>query len=195
MKKRIYAYYESLQERPQIEEFACANAWKQSWEAQGWECIMLNGSHAKNSNLYYKLIKKLVSIAPHLPPEATSSMSKVIARYKRWCALHASGGGWMSDYDVANIAFTPTVAEEFEKTGTIHVVTCEPAYLFYATPSHCNAAISKFISEDVHKDGVMLFESEILGVEDSINAIAELLFHGEHNPKKPKSEQLREYCT
>ncbi len=195
MKKRIYAYYESLQERPQVEEFACANAWKRSWEAQGWECIMLNGSHAKNSSLYYKLVKKLVSIVPHLPPEAASSISKNMARYKRWCALHASGGGWMSDYDVANIAFTPTVAEEFEKTGTIHVVTCEPAYLFYATPSHCNAAISKFISEDMHRDGVMLFESEILGVEDTINAVAELLFHGECNQKTAKSKQMLEYCT
>lgn len=195
MKKKIHAYYEPIQEYDQKEEFARANSWKHTWEKQGWECVMLNRSHSSNNALYFKFIRHLMDIGNRIPPEHATSFKKIIARYKRWCALRSAGGGWMSDYDVANIAFTPTVAEEFEKSGTIHVVTCEPAYLFYVTPEHCQTAISKFIGSDFFKDNVQLFEAEILGIEDTINPVAELLFHGEHNPKIPKSQQMLEYCT
>lgn len=192
--KKIYAYYEPLQECDQKEELARSNAWKHTWQKQGWQCVMLNRSHASNNSLYVKFIRHLMDIGNKIPQEHASRFKKIIARYKRWCALRSAGGGWMSDYDVANIAFTPSVAEEFEKSGTIHVITGEPAYLFYVTPEHCQTAINKFMQSEFFKDNIMLFEAEILNVQDTINPTSNLLFHGERGSKTKKSEQMLEYC-
>ena len=105
MKPKIYSYYESVQLRPQDEQFACANVWKSTWEAQGWDPVMLNRSHAQGSPLHLKLMTKLTRLAPVLPNELQNNFAFICARFSRWCALHAAGGGWMSDYDVANISF------------------------------------------------------------------------------------------
>jgi len=194
MKKRIYAYYESLQVMPQNEEFACSNVWKATWEKQGWECIMLNKSHARNSPHYQKLMTKLVKLSPQLPPEISNAFPKIVARYARWCALHAANGGWMSDYDVANIAFTPNLADEQEKNGTLQVISGEPCYLMYATKDHCAAAINKILMEDLHLEGTLKTEADILGKE-GMQGVKELLFHAVKTPEKLRSEAMKDYLS
>lgn len=193
MKKRIYSYYESVQSVDQPEEFACANIWKQSWEKQGWECIMLNKSHAKGSNLHLKLVKSLVDAANRMPPELVNESQKIMARYLRWCALHASGGGWMSDYDVVNINLPAHIAEAHEQVASLQIVTKEPAWLFYATPEHCSAVITKFINSDLFDGTRLLNEAEILSVDDKLGPLKELLFHARKTPTKKRSQEMSEF--
>jgi hypothetical protein len=193
MKKKIYSYYESLQGFPQQEEFACANIWKASWEKHGWECVMLNASHAKNSNFYFKLTKKLVDLARLLDQGKADEYSKIAARYRRWCALHAAGGGWMSDYDVANINFPTDAADRYEVQSTILAVTGEPSYLFYASQQHCSAAIAKFLAEPLEEAGKERNEADVLNIESTLQDVLPLLFHAKKTRERSKSSELMEF--
>ena len=95
--KNIYAFYTSIQLADQNEEFACSNWWKTSWEKLGWKTFMLNRSHAQGSHLYNKLASKMMNATSKLPQERRSEVDWLMARFSRWCALHAAGGGWMSE--------------------------------------------------------------------------------------------------
>lgn len=174
--KRIYAYYESIQSCPQPEEFKQANFWKTTWEKNGWECVMLNKSHAQVSNLHSKLIAKLMKVALGLPQELLPRFPKLLARYSRLAALHAAGGGWMSDYDVVNFGFKPEIADKYE-TNTLLMVQDVPCYLFYATREHCGAAITKLLNSEIVSGVNFLPESQIFDVKVNINDIISLLKH------------------
>ena len=129
MKPKIYAYYESIQTRNQNEEFSCANIWKESWEKYGWEPVMLNSSHSKGSSLQQKLISRILKAVPHLSLEDQNNLQRLIVRFSRWCALHAARGGWMSDYDVVNIGFTPEDAEKMASTDSLIVLEIGRAHV------------------------------------------------------------------
>jgi hypothetical protein len=187
MKPKIYSYYESIQTLPQAEQFARANYWKTSWEKNGWDCVMLNRSHAQASNAYQKFMAKIMKMSFDLPMDYQHVFPHIIARYSRWSALHAAGGGWMSDYDVVNIDFTPHDAGKFE--STLNIVSGEPCYLFFATREHCASVISKFIQEDFFVDNKLRFESEILGVESKLSDMLKQVRHIEKSDK-PKSEVM-----
>jgi hypothetical protein len=187
MKPKIYAYYESIQSLPQDEQFACANWWKTSWENNGWDCVMLNRSHAQSSNMNQKLMAKLMKMSFDLPMDYQHVFTQITARYSRWSALHAAGGGWMSDYDVVNINFTTRDAVRFE--STLNIIAGEPCYLFFATREHCAAVINKFIHEDFFVDNKLRFESEILGVESKLSDMLNQVRHIEKSDK-PKSEVM-----
>jgi len=189
MKKKIYAYYESIQILPQTEEFACANWWKTSWEKNGWECVMLNRSHAQSSNLHQKLMGKLMKFSFALPQDMQPYFPLIAARYSRWCALHAAGGGWMSDYDVMNLGFSCNDSDSHE--STLSVVSGEPAYLFYATKEHCAAAIQKFINEDLICESKLRFECDILNPQTNLSGIIDKVHHARKSDKK-KSEIMQE---
>lgn len=146
--KNIYAFYTSIQLADQNEEFACANWWKTSWEKLGWKAVMLNRSHAQGSHLYNKLASKMVNATGKLSPERRNQIDWLMARFTRWCALHAAGGGWMSDYDVFNLHFTPENADDIDQKQSLYLCG-EPSYLFYATKEMCSAAIMKFINQDI----------------------------------------------
>jgi hypothetical protein len=185
--KKIYAYYQSIPLSNQPEEFACANWWKQSWEKLGWQTTMLNRSHAQASSLYNKLTQKLMNTAHGLPPELATRFDWIIARYIRWCALHAAGGGWMSDYDVLNKGFNPEIADEHERNGTLHINNDDPAYVFYATQDHCASAIKKFIQEPVIEGNKVLHEAHILGSKEGLYSILPLLHHAKTSDALPRS--------
>lgn len=187
MKPKIYSYYESIQTLPQEEQFARANWWKTSWEKNGWECVMLNRSHATASHMNQKFMAKLMKMTFDLPMDYQHIFPNITARYSRWSALHAAGGGWMSDYDVFNIDFTPHDAVKFE--STLNIVSGKPCYLFFATREHCAAVINKFIQEDFFVDNKLRFESEILGVESKLSDMLNQVRHIEKSDK-PKSELM-----
>jgi hypothetical protein len=187
MKTKIYGYYESVQILPQGEQFACANIWKQSWERNGWECVMLNRSHAQGSSLHQKLMAKLMKVSFAMPMEAQHFFPQIAARYSRWSALHAAGGGWMSDYDVVNIDFDSTYASRYE--STLSMVCEQPCYLFFATREHCAASINKFIQEDFFADEKLRFECDILGIKDKWSDLADKVHHVQKSDK-PKSELM-----
>lgn len=187
MKPKIYAYYEAIQSFPQAEEFSCANYWKQSWEKNGWECVMLNKSHATASALHQKLMQKLVKLSFALPMELQHKFPMIVARFSRWSALHAAGGGWMSDYDVVNLSFTPDIANQSAKT--LNLVAGEPCYLFYATREHCAAAINKFINEELIEGTSLRFESDILNMPENLGRFSDKTHHAKKGDK-PKSEVM-----
>jgi hypothetical protein len=193
--KKIYAYYQSIPLSNQSEEFACANWWKGSWTDNGWEPVMLNRSHAQASTLYNKLQQKLMSLTLGMPPELATRFDWIVARYVRWCALHAAGGGWMSDYDVVNKAFKPDIAEEYEKEGTLQVNANSSAYLFYATKEHCANAVKKFIQEPLIEGKEMMEEAHILGVTSKLYPIIPLVHHAKTTDNLQRSGVMKNLCV
>jgi hypothetical protein len=180
---KIYAFYQSVPNAVQADEFGCANWWKTSWEHSGWSTVMLNKSHAQGSSMYNKLQQKLAA-AMNASQALTARSGWFHSRFTRWCALHAAGGGWMSDYDVLNIALTPLEAKKQIGDKTL-VVNEGPAYLFYASAEHCTAALKKMLSEDLTENGVMRNEIDILGASVMPESITQLVKHFGGIDKKP----------
>jgi len=195
MKKKIYAYYEALQAYDQNEQFARANVWKASWEENGWETVMLNRSHAQGSPLHLKLMTKLNRIMPVLPSELQNNIHFIIARLSRWCALHAAGGGWMSDYDVVNKSFDTDKATQLEQNGSLFVLSDQPSFLFYSTREICASAIQKIINDDLHVDGVLKNEDKIFNEDGKLDAILGDVCHASKTPELPKSEVMKNIFT
>jgi hypothetical protein len=185
----IYAFYQSIPTADQPEEFACANWWKTSWTANGWTPIMLNRSHAQGSPLYNKLQQKLAQ-------ELNKNHGLVAraawfqSRFTRWCALHAAGGGWMSDYDVLNLDLTPRVAKDAENKTLL--LNEGPAYLFYASAEHCLGAIRKFISEDLSENGIVRPEIDILNCNPEFGVLLERVVHVRSRGDKCRSAKMQE---
>jgi hypothetical protein len=157
--KTIYAFYQSLALIDQTQEFAKANLWKESWTRAGWKPVMLNSSHAQISPLRTKLMTKLNQAFPFI--EAHEYKDLIQMRYSRLCALHAAGGGWISDYDVLNFGFTPKIAEDLEKNSI--VIAGSPAVLMWISIEIVGAAINKFLNSELVQNGKMLNEQEVFG--------------------------------
>jgi hypothetical protein len=192
--KTIYSYYRSIVSSPQAEEFACANWWKRSWEKNGWNTCMLNSTHAQASSLYAKLMKKLISVSSYINPEKSKGYEYFNVRFSRWCALHAAGGGWMCDYDVANKNFTPDIADKLEQENTLYVNSSGEAYIFYATREHCESVIRKMIQDEIVADGKPIKEAKILGVTSDISSVLPMLHHAKPTKNKSKSEVMEKVC-
>lgn len=157
--KNIYAYYESIPTRDQALEFSKANLWKESWTRAGWNPVMLNTSHSQISPQKIKITKKLLQIYPLLNKEKNESEQVIQIRFNRICALHAAGGGWISDYDVLNLGFTPSIATAHE--GNPFVIAGNPANVFFMSRDICNAAMQKILNDELITDGRMHFEQDI----------------------------------
>ncbi len=192
MNKTIYSYYESIARTSQPEEFGCANYWKASWTKAGWNPVMLNKSHAQASNMYGKLQQKLVSMMYGAPSELVSQLNWITARYTRWCALHAAGGGWMSDYDVYNMDLFPALARE-ELAGSTLAVNKGKAYLFYATKEHVESGIKKFITSDLISDKKLVSEATTLGCKNNLDKIVKLVKHVHSTKLKSRSEIMKNF--
>jgi hypothetical protein len=191
MKPKIYAYYESIQTRNQPEEFACANIWKESWEKHGWEAVMLNNSHAKGSMLHQKLISKILKTMPLLSLEDQNNLQRLAVRFSRWCALHAARGGWISDYDVVNIGFTPEDAEKMASVDALIIIGDPRAYLIHANNEICAGSISKFISGDIMNGNNVKSESEILNFSKEYEDMNKKIVHARKFDGKTKSETMK----
>ena len=183
--KNIYAFYTSIQLANQNEEFACSNWWKTSWEKLGWKAVMLNRSHAQGSHLYNKIASKMLNASSSLPEDRRNQLDWLMARFTRWCALHAAGGGWMSDYDAVNLDFTTDKANEIEQKQSLYVCG-EPTYLFYATRDMCSAAIMKFISANIFD----LSEKCMINSDDK-DLSSKLVKHCNNTSKMMRSEEMQ----
>jgi hypothetical protein len=182
MKKTVYAYYESIPSIRQEEEFACSNLWKGSWENKGWACTMLNKTHAVASSLFPKLMTSMLK-QTHITP-------RVMARFIRWCALHAVGGGWMTDYDVLNLGFFPADASEIESLHSLQLVAGARSYIFYATKEEAAKAIETFINSTVLENGVSIPEADLLKNEVGIDPVQKALFHPIKDDEMSRSQQM-----
>jgi hypothetical protein len=132
MKKKIFAFYRAILDVDQAGEFAQANIWKQSWEAQGWEAVMLNASHITQSPFTNILMSRIMGLRQFNAGIPAVALDRMMARAGRWTALDSGGGGWISDYDVVNLGFTPEMAEKIEKEVDIAVPKGEAAWVIYA---------------------------------------------------------------
>jgi len=162
--KTIYAYYQSLVLVDQSQEFAKANLWKESWTRAGWNPVMLNSSHAQISPARTKLVTRLMQEMPSLDPSI--SRDAVHLRFARLCALHAAGGGWLADYDVLNLGFTPKNAEEYEKNS--FAIAGKPAHLIFISNEIANAAMQKLLNTNLVQDGQMLSEQDFFNPFEEI---------------------------
>lgn len=191
MKPKIYAYYESIQTKNQPEEFACANIWKESWQKNGWEAVMLNTSHAKGSNLYQKLVSRILKTLPLFSLEDQNNLQRVMVRFARWCALDAARGGWMSDYDCVNIGFTPQDADELTKSDALIVIGSPRAHLFYANHEICGGTVSKFIADGIMNGNSIASESELLNFNKEYPDMNKKIVHVRKSDDKTKSQMMR----
>jgi hypothetical protein len=192
--KLIYSYYKSIPTTNQAEEFACANYWKYSWEKNGWGTCMLNSTHSQVSSLCGKLLRKITTESSNIKSDSSKGYDFFNARYVRWCALHAAGGGWMCDYDVVNKAFTTEIADQLEQESTLHINSGDTAYIFYATRDHCESVIRKFIQNDMVENGMLKQEAEILGVVSNLYPILPLVQRTKKTQDNPKSEIMKKLC-
>jgi hypothetical protein len=168
MRKKIYAYYKPILLLDQDEQFAQANVWKASWERAGWECVMLNPSHAAMSPQASMLQGKVASISRTTPGLSDAIGVKLQVKFARWGALFGVGGGWMSDYDVVNLGFTPEMAEEIEKEADIAVNTLSSAWIIFATHREAYEACKDFLERPLFKTETPSepkTEAEILGIQ------------------------------
>jgi hypothetical protein len=128
----------------------------------------------------------MMNASGSLSPERRNQLDWLMARFTRWCALHAAGGGWMSDYDAFNLGFTTEKADEIEQKQSLYVCG-EPAYLFYATRDMCSAAIMKFINQDIFD----LTEKQMLNSADK-DLFHKLVRHCYPTAKKKRSEVMQD---
>lgn len=155
---------------------------------------MLNRSHAQGSPLYNKLQQRLMQSSMGLSPKLATRFDWIVARFIRWCALHAAGGGWMSDYDVVNKGFTPDMADIYEKDNTLYINTNDSAYIFYATKEHCSNAIKKFIQEPIIDEDKVLQEESILGVNSVLHDVMSFIYHAKNSESTSRSGDMKNAC-
>lgn len=190
--KPIYAFYSAVLNSNQDEQFARANYWKHSWQKAGWAPAMLNKSHAAASQYSTKLARRIHEFATQENMHPGPVRDQFSATLLRWCALHASKGGWMSHYDVINAGFTPEQAGRLELESQLHI-TQDKAYLFYASQKCITQALDKFLSEPWLDGSRMKGEAEILGLGSTLEELNLPIIHVQANGEK-KSEKMKSIC-
>ena len=149
MKKKVFAFYRPILSVPQEEEFAQASLWKKSWELHGWECVMLNQSHVGLTQLANAIMSRILNLRAFNSGITSEALERMASRFVRWCGLISSPSGWLTDYDVLNLGFTPEMAEKIEKDTDIAVPKGEKAWIVYSTPTATVDACRTFISGEM----------------------------------------------
>lgn len=105
MKNKIYTYFEELGGEDQTE---ILNLWKQSWEQNGFEAIILNKSNAESSPYYEEFLGGVEKIHMDICGNRLSKYG--LSCYLRWLAYSTqeeSESFFVSDYDVVNRCLSP----------------------------------------------------------------------------------------
>lgn len=101
MNNIVYTYYDptpgfDLEEAKQLMAL-----WRDNWRANGWDPRVISIADAKAHARYQEFtdaLSRLPTINGHGYEDTC---------YRRWIALAALGGGWLTDYDVMNYGFGP----------------------------------------------------------------------------------------
>jgi hypothetical protein len=93
----VYTYFEDQG----MGHEATVDTWQNIWRANGWKPVVLSEDHAR-LHPDYESMKARFSGFPTTNPEGYE-----VACYLRYLAMAVVGGGFMSDYDVANVNVPP----------------------------------------------------------------------------------------
>jgi hypothetical protein len=80
--------------------------WKERWERQGWEAVILGRDDAQKHPQW----AQLATAYDRLP--TVNGKPYEFACYVRWLAMEMAGGGWMTDSDVIPYDFKPRAPTE-----------------------------------------------------------------------------------
>jgi hypothetical protein len=193
MRKKVYAFYKPTLSINQNEEFACANIWKASWENAGWECVMLNQSHASGSSHYPLILGKFLWLIRAGVGISEETATRLQSRFGRWGILTSVGGGWMTDYDVLNLGFTPAMADKIEAETGLAINKEGPAWIIYATAQESYNACKDFVEKNLFKKKKPTeteTESKILGIKKDFFKGSKKLIHVSDENKSEKMKEL-----
>jgi hypothetical protein len=197
MRKKVFAFYRPILSVPQEEEFAQANLWKKSWELYGWDCTMLNASHVSISPWASSIMSRIMNLRTFNPGIPAEKLERMASRFVRWAGFHV-GTMWMTDYDVLNLGFTPSMAEEIEKKTDIAVPKGEKAWVAYATLPAAIEACRTFTFGEMFLPPLWddtMDESDILKIKKDYFKDLPLVHAIETLPNEPKSVAMaRIFC-
>lgn len=96
MKPKVYTY---LDRPDDVTQAGMVELWRRSWDARGWEPVLLDEGTARRHPLF-DLFDATVRSYPTVNPPNYEA-----ACFVRWLALDWVGGGLLTDYDVLNHSF------------------------------------------------------------------------------------------
>jgi len=114
----MFTYYEPIPDEEATAE-KILEVWKEAWSSAGWEPFVLSNDDAMRHPIFQELKVQF--------QEAEFKLSRSnYACYLRWFAMAASGGGWMSDYDVLPLNMPPSfeLPNDGQFTGYERHVPC-----------------------------------------------------------------------
>ena len=101
---KVYTYYEDIKFKHQER---LINLWKNSWEKQGFEAIVLSKEDAKKNSFYEKFINEINKIYQQITNKPLSKYG--LSCWLRWLAYATQPDEkfYVCDYDVINHNFKP----------------------------------------------------------------------------------------
>lgn len=124
-----------------------------------------------------------MSVYPLLNREKNEPQEMIQVRFNRLCALHAAGGGWISNYDVVNTGFNTQIAQAYE--GNSFVIAESPASVMFVSKEICSAAMNKILnSELISENGIMLYEKDLFTPSHNLDVTT--LHHSENYDEMKK---------
>jgi hypothetical protein len=100
----VYTFCAPIDGKIPEHEAALVDLWRESWEANGWEAIVLDESSVRVD----QEVSRMLLAYRDLPSINRRKLDYYC--YVRWLAVAQAGGGFMCDYDVVNYGFTPRPA-------------------------------------------------------------------------------------
>lgn len=102
---KVFTFFTPLVGKPQDDELALIEVWKDSWALRGWEPVVLGDQDVPDDARARELKRGFAKQPTQIKPGMAYSW------YVRWLAVAAQGGGFMCDYDVINYSFAPRDAD------------------------------------------------------------------------------------
>ena len=121
----VFAYHEDFDGNLTADHQLMIDHWRRSWAKQGWNPVVLGVEDAKRNPMFREFDEKCQKLPTVNPIEYE------LACYRRWMAVAAAGGGFMSDYDVINYGFKPRQPES--------------NLVIYESDTHCNSVVPSVV--------------------------------------------------
>ncbi len=101
VRPKVYTFCAPIDGKIPEHEAALVDLWRESWNANGWEAIVLDESAVRVD----EEVARMLLAYRDLPSINRRKLDYYC--YVRWLAVAQAGGGFMCDYDVINYGFGP----------------------------------------------------------------------------------------